>query len=137
MLPRYTLHFQPPAVSADPDKIIAGLVRARLLSEAVAFVSSDKQSVFLCVSVAVATTGSSLAATLITEACTALLAVKSSAPPPTASTLSITFSAALQPGAYLISAKVTGEQEVQASLQAGAAADGAQVFCQGTLSHAA
>jgi hypothetical protein len=137
---------QAPASSGDADKIIAGLVRSRVLSEVVAFISSDKQTVFLVASVAAASAsssasaGCSLASVLITEACAAVLAaqpVPPSAPPSSSSSISITSSSPLQAASYVITAKVTGEQQAHATLRAGAAAnDAAHVLCQGTLSYA-
>lgn len=131
---RYTPHFQSPFATFDIDKVIAGLVRARLLSEAVAFISGDKQSIFFCVSVAAPSTGTTLATSLIAEACAALLAVKCPSLSPCATVLTVTSSAALQTGVYLVTAKVTGEQQVQASLQAGSSSNDVPVLCQGTLS---
>jgi hypothetical protein len=133
---RYTSLFQPPAAAADSDKVVAGLVRARLLSECVAFVSGDKLSVLLVFSVAAAATGTSLVSCLISEACSAVLAAQSApAPPAATSNLTITSSAPLQPGAYVVIAKSAGDHQVHAALHAGAAVDAdSQVLCQGTLS---
>ena len=138
VLSRYTPLSQPPASGLDPDKIIAGFVRTRVISEAVAFISGDKQSVYLVVSVTSAATGSSLASTLIAEACAAVLAAQTNSlsPPPT-STTTITSSSPIQNSTYVVIAKVTGDQLAHATLQIGAGADEAtQVICQGTLSHA-
>jgi hypothetical protein len=136
---------QAPASSGDADKIIAALVRSRVLSEVVAFISSDKQSVFLVASVAAASAsssasaGCSLASVLITEACAAVLAAQSPPPsaPPSSASITITSSSPLQAASYVITAKVTGDQQAHATLRAGAAAnEAAQVLCQGTLSYA-
>lgn len=138
VLGRYTPLSQSPTSGVDPDKIIAGFVRTRVISEAVAFISGDKQSVYLVASVASAATGSSLATTLIAEACSAVLAAQSNSLslPPT-STITITSSSPIQNATYVVIAKVTGDQRAHATLQIGAGADDApQVICQGTLSHA-
>lgn len=135
---QYTPLSQSPTSGVDPDKIIAGFVRTRVISEAVAFISGDKQSVYLVASVASAATGSSLATTLIAEACSAVLAAQSNSLslPPT-STITITSSSPIQNATYVVIAKVTGDQRAHATLQIGAGADDApQVICQGTLSHA-
>lgn len=108
-----------------------------MLSEAVAFVSGDKNSVFLCVSVAAASVGATVASCLVAEACSALLAVKFPSQPAAASNLTVSSSAALQPGAYLISAVMSGEHEVRAKIQAGAdAVDSSHALCQATMSYA-
>ena len=93
---------------------------------------------FLVFSVAAAAAGTTLASSLITEACAALLAAQSTppSPPPAASSLSITTSALLHAGAFLVVAKVAGEQQAHATLQvAGGADDAVQVLCQATLSY--
>jgi hypothetical protein len=133
---RYTPLLQTPSASCDGDKLIAGLVRTRALSEAAAFISGDKSSVFLVAMVASAATGSSLASVLLAESCAALLAANAPAPPHSTSSLAITSSSPLTPGAIVVVAKMAGEHQAQATLQAGAGADeAAHVFCKATMSY--